>query len=122
MANIKAGPLRRRITIERRSDLDDDSGGQEETWTPIGGAWVAATPVGGTESLVAGAQHASQPWRIEMRFRSDLRLEDRFAATWLPEHDRTRINIESIADPDGRREKIIVLGTAAYAFDRADPV
>jgi len=116
---LHAADLNRRATIERRRLIDDDSGGQEEEWSTVAEVWCKATPIAGKEALVAGTLHDAQGWRVEMRWRDGLTAADRLAATWLP--DRHRISIESVADPDGMRTRLVIFGTAAQAFELADP-
>ena len=112
---MDAGNLNRRVVIERRAEVPDDTGGQEFVWEEDGGAWVKATPVAGKEALLGGTLAQSQPWRLETRFRTDITARDRLAASWLPAGHR--IAIESVADMDGRRESIVIWGTSSLAPD-----
>jgi SPP1 family predicted phage head-tail adaptor len=113
---MRSGDLNRRVTIERVTDMEDGQGGQTQDWQSIGALWVKATPIAGKESILAGTLHQTQPWRLECRFSADLTTKDRFAADWLP--DGYRINIESLSDPDGKRSSLLIMGTAAQAFDQ----
>lgn len=115
-----ASRFNRFFTFERSADFGDGVGGQEENWRQIGEGWAEATLIGGKEALLAGTLRTSQGWRLETWFRDDVTMEDRIAGDWLPKFHR--INIESIADPDGRRERIVILGTASKAFDKFDPI
>lgn len=107
----RAGQRNRLVSIERLTDGDDGQGGQERSWAEIGQALVNAVPVGGVESLVAGTMQQAQPWRIEMPWRSDITVQDRLTATWLPEG--FAIAIESVNDPDGRAQGLLIFGTAS---------
>lgn len=125
MARRPLTPRRNRLaSIERRVDLDDDSGGQEAVWEPIGDVWVEATAVRGGESMVGGAVQASQAWRLEMDFATDVTTDDRIGVgegdDWMPVLHR--LAIDRIFDPDGTRTSLVVFGTAAQAFDLSDAV
>lgn len=118
---MQPGKYNRVVSIERLSDPSDDSGGQEEIWTEVGTARVEATPIGGKELLLAGALHATQAWRLETWWRSDVTTADRLAADWLPDA-KWRITLDRIEDPDGRKIKLVMFGTASQVWDAADPV
>lgn len=106
---LRAGQLNRRVDIERFLSVDDGHGGQERGWQRIGGAWVAATPIGGKESLQAQSLQQSQNWRIEMRPR-DVTAEDRLMPIkWRGIAAGRALNIRSVSDPDGERDRIILL-------------
>jgi len=111
---LRSRDLNRLVSIERVTATDNQAGGQTEVWAEIGRAYVKATPIAGKEALVAGILQTQQPWRVEMRFRADLTTLDRFAASWLPAG--FRLTLESVTDPDGSRDRLLILGTAAMAF------
>jgi SPP1 family predicted phage head-tail adaptor len=103
-----AGQRNRRVTIERATDVDDGQGGAVRSWAALGSAWVKATQVAAKEGLVSGVLRSSSSWRIEMRFRDDLTVEDRLRANWLPAGQV--LGISSAVDPDGRRAALILFG------------
>ena len=112
---VQPGKYNRRVTIEAMTTTDDDSGGQAESWATLSQAWVEATPTGGGERLEAGAMQATQNWRIETHWRSDVTTGHRLAATWLPSGHR--IFLDRVFDPYGDRRMLVMFGTAMQAFD-----
>ena len=102
---LAAGDLNRRVTIERYTAADDNQGGQVWTWEEIAQPWVKATPVAFKEGLINGTLRTTQSWRIEMR-RRDITNKDRLRATWLSGNQV--LGIQSVADPDGRRESLVL--------------
>lgn len=97
--------LNRRVTLQAPVDVDDGQGGKTRSWKKIGQAWVEASPIAGKEGIVAGTLSATQPWRVVMRFRSDVTTANRMIADWAPGRI---ITIQSCQDPDGRREQLLL--------------
>jgi len=109
------GKYNRRVTVEQMTTAADGSGGQTETWSTLSAAWVEATPTGGGERLEAGAMQASQNWRLETHWRSDITTSHRLAADWLPTGHR--IFLDRVFDPYGDRQMLVMFGAASQAFD-----
>lgn len=102
---LAAGALNRRITIQRKTDVPDGSGGYDRAWADLTTVWAKATPVAGKEALVAGTLRSSQPWRVEIRW-LDVKVDERITASWLP--SGKHLEIQSVSDPDGRRESLVL--------------
>jgi SPP1 family predicted phage head-tail adaptor len=102
---LAAGDLNRRVTVERYTATVDDQGGQVWSWEILADIWVKATPVASKEGLINGTLRTTQGWRIEMR-RRDITNKDRLRATWLSGNQV--LGIQSVADPDGRRESLVL--------------
>jgi SPP1 family predicted phage head-tail adaptor len=94
--------LRQRLALQRPLTEDDGSGGTTRDWQTIAWLWAAVTPVSGgwarREDMVSG--HLLL--RVEMRHRPDVRPGMRFRAA-----DGTLLLIEAVADPDGRRRRLV---------------
>lgn len=105
MAALDTRRLTRRVTIEQRILTDDDVGGQSVSWRTIGFDYVAAVPVAGKEGLENGTLRSAMPYRVAMRFRQLDEASYRFRADWLP---GKVLNIQSVADPDGRRRELVL--------------
>jgi SPP1 family predicted phage head-tail adaptor len=101
---LRAGDLNRRVRIDRRVETPDGQGGTEASWQPLATRWAKATPVAGREALVNGTLRASQPWKILLR-RTDVTVEDRIVMLG-PNGNDVVLGIQSVADPDGRREAL----------------
>lgn len=52
------GRLDCRITISARTVLEDDLGGETETWAPLASVWANYRPGSGTERRAAAQDHA----------------------------------------------------------------
>ncbi|TWI38231.1 phage head closure protein [Paracoccus sulfuroxidans] len=71
-----AGDLDRRVTLERRTLVDD--GYQEvETWAPVAVLWSSYTAVSDGERWAAGSVQADITARFKIRFRADVTTKDR---------------------------------------------
>lgn len=109
---MRGGDLRDRVTIERLTETADGAGGKSRAWNTLITVWANATPTGGSERLIAGTLRTKQGWRIEIRKRGDITITNR---------DRFRlsggevVNIASIEDPDGFRERLVALGETGNA-------
>lgn len=97
-----AGDLDRRITLERRSLVDD--GYQDvEGWAPFAVVWASHTAVSDGEKWAAGAARTDITARFRIRFRTDLTTADRVRYQGRP------FNIVGIKEV-GRREYLEITG------------
>jgi SPP1 family predicted phage head-tail adaptor len=111
---MDAGKLNRLVTIQRATRAPDGAGGFTEEWKDIGKTKVRALPIAGKEGIEAGTLQATQPWRLDMRYRDDLSTADRMTATWLP---GKKLELQSVADPGDPRPGLwlVVFATAITA-------
>jgi len=61
---MRAGLLRKRITLQRSTSTQDSYGADNVTWADVGGRWASVEPLSGRE-FEDGQQNVS---RIEARF------------------------------------------------------
>jgi SPP1 family predicted phage head-tail adaptor len=110
---MQAGDLRERATLQRLADADDGRGGQADAWDHVTDLWASILPTNGRESLEAGALTGVQGWRVTLRYRADLDSEAgvRHRLAW----NGRLLNIRSIADPDGRRQKLVAFCESGVA-------
>lgn len=73
-----AGSLRERVTIERRADDRDSTGGAIGGWSAIATVAAAIAPDGATEIEAGEALDARPRWRVTVR-PTDVNLGDRLA-------------------------------------------
>lgn len=72
-----AGALSERVELQRRGGARDALGGAAGDWASLGFAWAGVRP-DGTAAAVTGEAADGQPrWRVTLRARSDLMIEDR---------------------------------------------
>jgi SPP1 family predicted phage head-tail adaptor len=53
---VRAGSLRKRLTIQRRSQSPDDHGGLVDTWTDLATVWGEIVPGAGSEREVGTSE------------------------------------------------------------------
>lgn len=100
---LPAGRYNRRIGLWRSTLVDDGAGGQTRSWRFLAYRRVSGRPSGGTMSQVAAAMQERERWIFEMR-PTDIVIDDRIVLA-----DKN-IRVKSVADPDGLRRRLIVLG------------
>lgn len=96
-----AGQYNRKVTIETATDTPNGSGGFTQSWATTATVFANATPIGGTEGIIAGTLQGSQSWRIRMRYRS-------LSVTQRLQMEGKQLNIISVEDPTGQHREIVV--------------
>lgn len=69
---MRAGKLRKYITIEQRGTGQDAAGSQVSTWTTVLSAYASIEPLSGRELIAAQAIHNETTHRVTMRYRSEV--------------------------------------------------
>lgn len=102
---VHAGELRHRIVIEHPAETQDDYGEPVKLWTPIpnGEAWAKKEDLSGRELFQAQQISTEITTQFTIRHRTD--VDGRMAVRYRDES----YHIESIQDPDGRTEKLLLL-------------
>lgn len=100
---MRAGELRHRVRIERLKRIPDGGGGWDEDWVTHAEVWAKVETLSGREYWQAQQVQSEATMRLTMRHRADLLPADRIV------YDGQTLNIQHIADPDGRRERLEVL-------------
>lgn len=101
---LRAGILRHRITIRRATQVQDAKGGYTSSWQTVATPKARLEGLDGRESTLASTLQGISAWRITIRWRSGILQSDQII---LP--DGTEINVVSAADPDGKRERLVIL-------------
>ena len=65
---IRAGQLRHRITVQERSQLQDEFGGQVTTWTNVAVLYAAVEPARAAEKMAAQALQVEISHTITVRY------------------------------------------------------
>jgi SPP1 family predicted phage head-tail adaptor len=94
---VNPGRLRHLITLQRLTDTPDGVGGFTREWATYLTTYAEVLSQAGRESLVAGTIQGVTPYRITMRYQTDIRTADRILFGDL------QLNVRSITDLDGRR-------------------
>lgn len=101
---MKAGALRDLVTIRRAEQVQNAKGGYDEAWVDLAEAWARVEGLDGRESMIAHALTGISAYRITIRHGPEVKANDQLV---LP--DGTELNIRSVSDPDGRRERLVIL-------------
>ncbi len=104
---MRAGLIRRRVTVQRYSSTPNALGEQIESWTTLFSAWASVEAVTASERFASGSQQelATITHRIVLRQRNDKTVgpQDRIS------FNGKTFDIESAVDPDGRRRETVLL-------------
>lgn len=65
---VRAGGLRRRVTIQQRSDAQDTFGEADPTWTTLATVWASIEPMQGSEMMGGGLEMDSTPYVFRVRY------------------------------------------------------
>jgi SPP1 family predicted phage head-tail adaptor len=74
---LDIGKLRKRLTLQRRSWVQDPTGEPIEIWQDIGDRWGAIRGMDARERVTSQAVHNEDTHEITMRYRPGLLAEDR---------------------------------------------
>lgn len=102
---MKPGKLRHLITIEHPTTTQNEYGEPISTWDTFATAYASREDLTGREAYYAnaGRQVATMLTRFTMRYL------DGVDATMRIVSDSVLYDIQSIADPDGKREQLTIL-------------
>lgn len=102
---MRAGNLRRRITIQQRQSGLDGDGQASETWADLLSCWADIQPLGGRELLLAKAAEASSTHRVTFRYRTGIDARMRIV------YQGRIFNINNLNDIDTRHEALEAMCT-----------
>jgi SPP1 family predicted phage head-tail adaptor len=74
---MRAGALRKRITIQVRSPGVDDYGGQQNNWQDVATVWGEITPGGGHKGEIGGGVRDVTNHLITLRYSKGLTAKNR---------------------------------------------
>lgn len=97
---MRAGRLRRRVTIQEKTVSRNSYGEEIITWSDVDTVWAAVEPLHGREYTEMRRAGAEVTTRIIMRYRDDVTPAMRI--TW----DSHVYDIESVIDVDGRHVQL----------------
>lgn len=106
---MRAGLMRRVVTIRTNARTPDGMGGYSETPTDVDGIPVRVEPLQGDEQLRAMQTGMVAPHRFTMRYRSDI-----LGATTLVYDDRP-FDIKSVIDPEEKHRELVILADEVEA-------
>lgn len=102
---LAAGRLRHQITIEQPVESQDAAGEPVKSWVPIPGGitWAEKLDLTGRELFQAQQTSGEVTTQFTLRHRADIDARMRVV------HGAELYSIEAPLDPDGRRERLVLL-------------
>jgi head-tail adaptor len=118
MPLLRAGDLRHSLVIRRASEIRTARGGYTSDWGDVATLSAEVTGLDGRESVMDQALQGISVFRVRIRWRSDIQTSDQLRPTgssfgYDAEGKPRDVNIRSIADPDGRREQLVIIADTA---------
>ena len=116
MEPLRAGALRRRLTVRRATENATGKGGYTTAWRPFATVHAEVMAFDGREVVLDQALQGISVYRIRIRWRDDLTTEDQLSGSCFgldAEGNPRNVNIRSIADPDGRRKQLVIMADTA---------
>jgi SPP1 family predicted phage head-tail adaptor len=106
---IAAGELRNRIVIRRPIEVDNGKGGYTSDWLPVAELWAEVKGLDGREAMIGQVLNGISSYRIRIRYRKGIQPSDQVR------YEHLDLNIRSVADPDGKREQLILIADTGSA-------
>ena len=97
---MRAGLMRKRITLQRRSTAEDGLRQQLLTWSDVATVFAQVEQLSGRELMTANAEYAENTARITIRFRTDVVEKMRI---W---YGAVVYDITSVSDIDGTKREL----------------
>ena len=102
---VNPGKLRHRITIEHPVTTQNEYGEQIPTWATFATVWASREDLTGREAYYAGASQKAATMLTRFTIRYIPALDEKMRVV----SDGRTYGIQSVADPDGRREQLVIL-------------
>ena len=96
---MRAGGLRHRVTFQRATETDSDTGEVQQAWSDLATVWARVEPLAGKERFAAIQVQSEVDYRILVRYQSTLSaLAPNDRATW----NGVTFDIKSVINTEGR--------------------
>jgi SPP1 family predicted phage head-tail adaptor len=100
---VRAGNLRRRLTLQSRAIDRDDRGGAIESWSTTATVWGSVIPSSGREAWQAEQSQAQVTHQVTIRYRAGVTPRMRLL-------DGSRVlHIASAVDVDSRKRELTLM-------------
>jgi len=109
---VERGRLNRRLAVRRATLGDDGHGGQVKSWSTVATIWAEAISQNGREAVLAGALQGVSAWKITIDWRGDITTDDQLRLDPGTAQQRD-LNIRTIEDPFGRRDRLVIMADSA---------
>lgn len=114
MDRLTPGVLRTKIEIMQGGPTDDGRGGYtDEPWTVFATPWAEVLGQDGREAVIAKVLEGVSVYRIRIRWRAGVTdaMQVRLGGV-----GGTDLNIQSVTDPNGDREQLMIIASSASAI------
>lgn len=102
---MRAGDLRRRVTLQSRSTIKDSFGAQSTAWSDVATVWAEVSPLSGRELMAAQSINVEISHLVTIRFQQQFAGPKAVAAMRILYGDRI-FNIHASLDTDERHRSI----------------
>lgn len=99
---MRAGKLRRRASLQRKSVSQDSYGAEVVSWAEFAAVWAAVRPLQGREFWASQGEQGEATTEITIRYLAGVQVEDRVVA-----EGRT-YDIEAVTWDERQREMVLV--------------
>jgi head-tail adaptor len=114
VSRIPAGRLRQRVAIMRRTAVDNGTGGSTTSWNAIAsGVPAEVIMLTGSEAVQEKVLRGIRVFQVTVRWRAGLQPKDQLR------YGSDDLNIRSAIDPDGRRERLVIVADTEGATKTA---
>lgn len=100
---MRAGQMRRTITIRTMTRTPDGMGGYTETPTDVTGVFARVEPLQGDEQVNAMQTGMLRPYRFHLRYRAGMTGAKRII------YDSRTFDIRSVLDPEEKHRELEIL-------------
>ena len=100
---MNPGALDQRVTLERFTSEQDNTGQMLEAWAPLASVWASLEPQAGREFIAAGAAQSELTTKIRIRHRPGITSSDRVI------HDGKTYNIQSVIDYRSAKRELVLM-------------
>jgi SPP1 family predicted phage head-tail adaptor len=100
---MQAGQLRKRVTIQQRSQTQDEYGQPLLTWSDVATVYAAIEPMNGRELIAAEAVNSDVTHNVTMRYRAGI------TAAMRLNYQGRLFNIHTILDENERHRMLTLI-------------
>jgi SPP1 family predicted phage head-tail adaptor len=109
---MQGGRLRKQVTIQHATVVQDEFGQPIETWANVTTnptVWASIMSKASGERFITGGEQlqAEISHTVRMRYRADLSVQMRLV--WVDIGGTRHLMIENIVDPDGRLRELVLM-------------
>lgn len=100
---MRAGLMRRQVTVLGSERVPDGGGGYTEQPVEIATVWSRVEPLQGREQILAMQTGMQRPYRFTLRYRPGV------TGAKMLQYDGRRFDITSVVDPEERHRQLVIM-------------